>query len=79
MLKYHLNKSDNQNEMIRPVPQNIWDLRPPVSVEFLRGQHGKAWASPDTLGRILARVLHSEAARMARCPLLVRVLHSETT
>jgi hypothetical protein len=24
--------------MIRPFAQNIWDLRPPVSVEFSRGQ-----------------------------------------
>jgi len=46
---------------------------------FVEAGNEKAWASPDTLGRILARVLHSEAARMARCPLLVRVLHSETT
>ena len=49
--------------MIRPFAQNIWDLRPPVSVEFRRGQHEKAWAPPNTLGRILARVLHAETAR----------------
>src|SRR6266480_5787530 len=48
--------------------QNIWDLRPPVSVEFRRGQHEKTWAPPNTLGGILARVLHAETARMARCP-----------
>ncbi len=65
--------------MIRPFAQNIWDLSPPVSVEFDRGQHGKAWAPPNTLGRILARVLHAETVRMARCPLLARILHAETT
>ena len=65
--------------MIRPVVQKTWELRPPVSVEFSRGQHGKAWAPPNTLGRILARVLHTEAARMARCSLLARLLHAETT
>jgi hypothetical protein len=65
--------------MIRPFAQNIWDLRPRVSVEFSRGQHGNAWAPPNTLGRILARVLHAETARMARCPLLARILHAETT
>jgi hypothetical protein len=54
--------------MIRPFAQNIWDLRPPVSVEFRRGQHEKAWAPQNTLGRILARVLQAETARMARCP-----------
>jgi hypothetical protein len=27
--------------MIRPLGQNIWDLRPPVSVEFSRGSMGK--------------------------------------
>jgi hypothetical protein len=54
--------------MIRPFAQNIWDLRPPVSVEFSRGQHGNAWTPQNTLGRILARVLQAETARMARCP-----------
>ncbi len=53
--------------MIRPFAQNIWDLSPPVSVELGRGQRGKAWAPPNTLGRILARVLHAETGRMARC------------
>jgi hypothetical protein len=62
-----------------PLRVNIWDLRPPVSVEFLRGQHGKARSSPNTLGRILARVLHPEAARMARCSLLACLLHAKTT
>src|SRR5204863_9774521 len=59
--------------------QNIWDFPSLVSVELRKGRHEKTWASPNTLGRVLARVLHSETARMARCPLLVRVLHSETT
>jgi hypothetical protein len=54
--------------MIRPFAQNIWDLRPPVSVEFRGGQHEKAWTPPNTLSRILARVLQAETARMARCP-----------
>ena len=65
--------------IIRPFAQNIWDLCPPVSVELRRGQDEKAWALPNTLGRILARVLHAETARMARCPLLARILHAETT
>src|SRR6266566_8949974 len=34
--------------------QNIWQLRCPVSVE-VRGE--EAWTPPNTLGRILARVL----------------------
>lgn len=64
---------------IFPFAQNIWDLHPPVSVEFRRGRHEKAWASPNTLARILACVLRSKAARMARCALLARVLHAEKT
>src|SRR6266568_8658580 len=36
-------------------------------VEFNGGRHEKAWAPPNTLRRILARVLHAETARMARC------------
>ena len=50
-----------------------------VPVEFYRDQHEKAWASPNTLGRILARVLHTKAARMARCPLLACLLHAQKT
>jgi hypothetical protein len=61
------------------VRANIWDLRPLVSVELRKGQHEKAWASPNTLARVLARVLHTEAARMARSPLLACVLHEEKT
>jgi len=59
--------------------QNIWNLLSLVSVEFRRGQHGKAWTPPNTLGRILARILHAQATRMARRPLLARLLHAETT
>ena len=62
-----------------PSAQNIWDFRPLVSVEFCRGQHEKTWASPNTLARVLARVLHAEAARVARSPLLACVLHKEKT
>ena len=67
------------NENYTLFGQNIWDFPSLVSVELGRGRHEKAWASQDTLDRVLARVLHSKAARMARCALLVRVLHSETT
>ncbi len=65
--------------MICPFAQDSGKLPHLVSVESRKGQHGKTWASPNTLARILARVLHTEAARMARCPLLARVLHAETT
>jgi hypothetical protein len=49
--------------MIRPFAQNIWDLRPPVSVEFRRGQHEKAWAPPNTLGRIYWRAYYTQKQR----------------
>jgi hypothetical protein len=39
--------------MIRPFAQNIWDLRPPVSVELGRGQHGNALERSESLNRCL--------------------------
>jgi len=66
--------------MIRPVPKKNLGTSPSSFRRiFRRDQHEKAWASPNTFARVLACILHAEAARMARCPLLARVLHSKKT
>ena len=38
-------------KVTRPFAQNIWDLRPPISVELSRGQHGNALERSESFNR----------------------------
>src|SRR5438034_11426063 len=62
-----------------PSAQNIWDFRPLVSVEFYRDQQENTWPSLNPLARVLARVPHAAAARVARSPRVARVVHKANT